>query len=69
MTNLYTPLAQPLDDEDKRTINAALDRLKELDELILRSEQAGLDVTAQKTQKAALETKLRNIKRAFFPGG
>ena len=68
MASIYEPLKAPLDDDDKRTINAALERCNELDTLIFRAQQAGIDVTRYKLEKDKLQEQLRAIKNAFFPG-
>jgi len=56
-----------LDDDDLANINLALDKAEEVEEDLLRAEQAGLDVTNQRARFEADRAKLRSVKSAFFP--
>lgn len=59
---------QVLTDADLVVIDQALSKAEAVEEVIHRAEEAGIDVTAQAQRKRELETRLRQIKRAFFPG-
>lgn len=61
-------MARPLTEEDKGAIDEALGRLEELEEVIIRSQEAGIDVAAQEKRRLELMQRLRAIRAAFFPG-
>ena len=61
---MVTPL---LTDEDLDNINAAIDMAGGLEEDFLRAEQAGLDITANRTRLETTVKRLRQVKSAFFP--
>ncbi len=58
---------QVLKDTDLVNINESLDAIEAAKELIIRAEQAGIDVTAQKSRFDDLDKRLRATKAAFFP--
>ena len=58
---------QVLKDSDLVNINESLDAIEAAKELIIRAEQAGIDVTAQKSRFDDLDKRLRATKAAFFP--
>ena len=58
---------QVLTDKDLTDINDSLDAIDSAKELLIRAEQAGIDVSRQKTQFEDLDRRLRATKAAFFP--
>ena len=66
---IITPIDvnQVLKDSDLVNINESLDAIEAAKELIIRAEQAGIDVTAQKSRFDDLDKRLRATKAAFFP--
>lgn len=61
---MVTPL---LTDDDLVNIDEALVMADSVEEDFLRAEQAGLDVTANRTRLEDTRKRLRQIKAAFFP--
>ncbi len=60
---------QPLlNEEDLATINQALEAILDIEENVARSEQAGLDMAAQKNRINETKQGLTLVKQAFFPG-
>lgn len=57
----------PLNRDDLQTINNSLQAIKDAEEMVKRSEQAGFDMTARKVRLVAQAQQLLDIKRAFFP--
>lgn len=55
--------------EHRRLIDAKLADLKEAEDIIRRSESAGLDMTAERARLDALRKQLTGIRQAFFPTG
>ncbi len=62
-------MVNPLTAEHKRQIDEALGRIKDAEDIIRRSELAGIDVRDSKAQLADTKAKLQAIKGAFFPTG
>lgn len=60
--------ASPLTDEDLADIDRALARLKDADNLIVKSQQAGIDVEPFRQRAREAQERLLKIKQAFFPG-
>lgn len=60
---------QPLlTEEDLQAINLALQAIDDVGENIMLSEQAGLDMAAQKNRINETKQRLTLVKQAFFPG-
>ena len=57
----------PLNRDDLQTINNSLQAIKDAEEMVKRSEQAGFDMTERKARLAMQAQQLLDIKRAFFP--
>ena len=55
--------------EHRRLIDQQLANLKEAEDVIRRSETAGLDMTAERARHDALKKQLQGIRQAFFPTG
>ena len=62
-------MAAPLTREDLTNINTALKAAKEVEAVIARAKQAGLDVDALEAQLLTNEARLQGIKAAFYPTG
>tara|TARA_Y100000310_G_C20332275_1_gene645865 strand:- start:382 stop:573 length:192 start_codon:yes stop_codon:yes gene_type:complete len=56
-----------LDDSDLENLDNALAMAENIQEDILRSEQAGIDVTQAKARLDETTKKIRLIKSSFFP--
>lgn len=57
-----------LDNEDLETIDGALQEIEDLQENLVRAEQAGIDVSRQRQRLENDRSQLRAIRQAFFPG-
>ena len=57
-----------LDEHDLEEINASLQALNEVKGDIERSKEAGIDVATEEKALLDGESRLLQIKRAFFPG-
>ena len=60
-------MADPLGTDDLQAINDSLGQLKKTSEILVRAEQAGLDVAEQRRRHDDLQQRLTGVKRAFFP--
>lgn len=60
-------MAGPLNAEHRKTIDASLKGLKEVQEILTRARSAGLDVDTETAEHADLTKKLQGIKDQFFP--
>lgn len=59
---------QILDDSDRDALKEQRERLREVEETIVRAQEAGIDVTALRERKNAIERQITQILNAFFPG-
>lgn len=62
-------MTNPLTPEDKKRIDEALGMIKLTESQIVRAEQAGIDVSAQKAKLATLKDNLKKIRSVYFPTG
>ena len=60
--------AFPLNETHLDDINRALSRLKDADELMAKSQQAGIDVEPFRQKARESKDRLLAIKQSFFPG-
>lgn len=60
--------ASPLSDTDLEDIKRALVRLEQAEDLIAKSQQAGIDVEPFRVRTRESKDRLIKIKGAFFPG-
>jgi hypothetical protein len=58
---------EPLTPEHKRRIDDSLKELDELEHVITKAKQSGIDVQQQEAQLKENRDKLRKIKRVWFP--
>lgn len=58
----------PLSNEDLKSLNEQLDKLKDADEIADRAIRAGIDVSEQKKRIADMRSQAIRIKQQFFPG-
>ncbi len=63
-----TERAEPLTEADLSDINRALSRLDDAENLIQKSQQAGIDVEPFRQRAREHKDRLLKIKQAFFPG-
>ena len=60
--------ASPLTETDLADINRALSRLDDAEALMVKSQQAGIDVEAFRARARESKDRLLLIKQSFFPG-
>lgn len=61
-------LENPLNEQDYQTMEANLQRLRDLQAELSRAQSAGVDVAERKKQVSALITNINKLKAAYFPG-
>lgn len=60
--------ASPLNTADLDDLNRSLKRLEDAEQLIVKAQQAGIDVEAFRTRARETQASILKIKQAFFPG-
>lgn len=63
-----TARAEPLTQTDLDDINRALTRLEDAEALMVKAQQAGIDIEAFRQRARESKDRLLAIKQSFFPG-